>query len=198
MFKRICKITFITHGATVYSLNGIINDRVKAPRLNDIGEEELDKVCEYLEARGVAYDNIYTCPYTCCLESAQIIAKLFKQKPRTLDFLNRNHGVWNGVAGADLIKELGDDFISGTPENGESVSDFNKRVSSLIDKLIKENKGNRIIMVVTPEIVQAALAKTLKVSSKYQHRFLIKTGSLTQISYFEGWSSIIYSDYKPI
>ena len=76
MFKRICKITFITHGATVYSLDGIINDTLKYPKLNEFGEEEIEKVCEYLEKRGVSYDKIYTSPNACCTQSAQIIAKL--------------------------------------------------------------------------------------------------------------------------
>ena len=198
MFKRICKITFITHGATVYSLDGIINDTLKYPKLNEFGEEEIEKVCEYLEKRGVAYDKIYTSPNACCTQSAQIIAKLFKQKAIPLDLTQRNHGVWHGSFYADLFKEHEGTVLTQTPENGESIADFNKRVSKAIDKLIKENKGNRIIVVTTPEVVQSAIAKTLGIKPEYQHKALVKTGSLTQISYFEGWSSLIYSDYTPL
>lgn len=198
MFKRICKITFITHGATVYSLDGIINDTLKYPKLNDFGEEEIDRVCDYLQKRGVAYDMIYTSPNACCMQSAQIIAKLFKQKATPLDLTQRNHGVWHGTFFADLFKEKGKNILSETPENGESLDDFNKRVAKTINMLIKENKGNRIIIVTTPEVVQSALAHTLGISAKNQYKNLIKTGSLTQISYFEGWSSVIYSDYKPL
>lgn len=198
MFKRICKITFITHGATVYTLDGIINDALKSPKLNEFGEEEIEKVCEYLKQRGVSYDNIYTSPNACCTQSAGIIAKLFKQKPVTIDLKNRNHGVWQGSLYSDLFKEHGASLLTETPENGESLKDFNKRVSQTINKLIKENKGNRIIIVTTPEVVQAALAKTLSLEPENQHKMLIKTGSLTQISYFDGWSSVIYSDYSPL
>ena len=198
MFKRICKITFITHGATVYTVEGIINDKLKYPKINEIGEEEIEKVCEYLQHRGVAYDKIYTSPNTCCVESAHTIAKLFKQKSETIDLFPRNHGVWQGVSLADLFKEQGKGVLSQTPDKGESLADFNKRVSTIIDKLVKENKGNRIIIVTTPEVVQSAVAKTLKLSPSNQHKMLIKTGSLTQISYFEGWSSVIYSDYSPL
>ena len=67
-----------------------------------------------------------------------------------------------------------------------------------IDKLIKENKGNRIIIVTTPGVVQSAIANALSLTPDNQHKMLIKTGSLTQISYFEGWSSVIYSDYTPL
>ena len=198
MFKRICKITFIAHGATVHSMDGIVNDTLKYPKLNEFGEEEIEKVCEYLEKRGVAYDKIYTSPNSCCTQSAQIIAKLFKQKVIPIDLIQRNHGVWHGSFYADLFKERGRTILTETPENGESLADFNKRVSKIIDDLIKENKGNRIIIVTTPEIIQSALAKTLELAPENQHKIFVKTGSLTQISYFEGWSSVIYSNYLPL
>ena len=198
MFKRICKITFIAHGATVYTMDGIINDTLKYPKLNDFGEEEISKVCEYLEKRGVSYDKIYTSPNACCTQSAQIIAKLFKQKAISIDLTQRNHGVWHGSFYADLFKEQGGNVLTQTPEKGEAIADFNKRVAKSIDKLIKENKGNRIIVVTTPEVIQSAIAKALGIKSENQHKTLIKTGSLTQISYFEGWSSLIYSGYIPL
>lgn len=198
MFKRICKITFITHGATVHTLEGIICDTLKYPKLNEFGEEEIEKVCEYLEKRGVAYDRIYSSPAACCTQSAQIIAKMFKRRVDIIDFPNRNHGEWNGLSYSDLFDDNSPVNILKKPDKGESFEDFNKRVSDTIDKLITENKGNRIILVTSPEIVQSAIAKALELSPKSQFRNLIKTGSLTQISYFEGWSSIIYSDYVPL
>ena len=198
MFKRICKITFISHGATVYSLDGIINDTLKYPKLNEFGEEEIEKVCDYLEKRGVAYDKIYTSPNACCTQTAGIIAKLFKQKAINIDLTQRNHGVWQGCFFTDLLKENGKMMLSETPENGEALIDFNKRVDKIIKKLIKENKGNRIIIVTTPEVIQAAISLTLGVTPDNQYKTLIKTGSLTQISYFEGWSSLIYSNYSPL
>lgn len=198
MFKRRCKITFISHGATVYSLDGIINNTLKYPKINEIGEEEIKKVCEYLEKRGVAYDKIYTSPNACCVESANIIAKIFKQKPINIDLKSRNFGNWQGLSATDLIKEHGVNFFTETPENGEALKDFNKRISDTIETLIKDNIGNRIIIVTTPDVIQSAVANTLGLTPKNQHKNLIKTGTLTQISYFEKWSSLIYCDYIPL
>ena len=78
------------------------------------------------------------------------------------------------------------------------MKDFNKRVEIIINNLVKENKGTRIIIVTTPEIIQSAIAKALEIKPENQHKVLVKTGSLTQISYFDGWSSVIYSDYSPL
>lgn len=198
MFKRICKITFISHGATVYTKGGLIGNGLKYPKLNDFGEEELEKVCEYLKHRGVAYDNIYTSPNACCTQSAQIVARIFKEKAKIIDLLPRNFGEWQGMQHSDILDEYGPEIFAETPPKGEGLKDFNSRVKKVIKQLVKENTGNRIILVTTPEVIQAALADTLKLSPKNQHNILIKTGSLTQISYFEGWSSVIYADYCPL
>ena len=123
---------------------------------------------------------------------------MFKRRVDIIDFPNRNHGEWNGLSYSDLFDDNSPVNILKKPDKGESFEDFNKRVSDTIDKLVTENKGNRIILVTSPEIVQSAIAKALELSPKSQFRNLIKTGSLTQISYFEGWSSIIYSDYVPL
>ena len=199
MFKRKCKITFVSHGATVHSMDGIICDTEKYPKLNEFGEEEIEKVCEYLEKRGVAYDKIYTSASARCTQSAQIIAKLFKKEITTIDLKARNHGDWSGRLYSDVYDEYGPNAIIQKPEDGEALEDFNKRVSTVIDNLVEENKGNRIIVVTTPDVIQSAIAKTLNLDPVSQFKNLIKTGTLTQISYFEDdWSSIIYSDYAPI
>ena len=199
MFKRKCKITFITHGATVHSMDGIISDSEKYPKLNDFGEEEVKKVCEYLKNRAVSYDKIYTSSSTRCIETAQIIAKMFKERTTTIDLPPRKHGEWCGMSFAEIYEEYGAKAILQTPSGGEALSDFNKRVKSVVKKLIDENRGNRIIVVTTPDVVQSAVAQTLGLRGANQFKVLIKTGSLTQISYFQvNWSSIIYSGYIPL
>ena len=199
MFKRKCKITFISHGATVHTMDGIICDTDKYPKINEFGEEEMEKVCGYLKNRAVAYDKIYTSSSARCTQSAQIIAKLFKKNITSIDLPARNHGEWSGRAYSDVFDEYGPEAIIQKPNGGEALEDFNKRVSDKIDELVEENKGNRIIVVTTQDVIQSAIAKTLELSPVSQFKNLIKTGTLTQISYFEdNWSSVIYSDYMPV
>lgn len=198
MFKRKCKITFISHGATIHTLDGIICDTEKYPKLNEFGEEEIEKVCEYLNNRAVSYDKIYTSASARCTQSAEIIAKLFKKKITTIDLPARNHGEWSGRLYQDLFEQYGPEAIIQKPKDGEGLEEFNERVSKVINQLILENRGNRIIIVTTPDVIQAAIALTLGLTPVNQFKNLIKTGTLTQISYFEGdWSSVIYSDLMP-
>ena len=131
MFKRKCKITFITHGATVHSLEGMINDSESYPKLNDVGEEEISKVCEYLKKRAVSYDKVYTSPSARCIESAQIIAKLFKKKSTEIDLKARKYGVWSGQTFTDIYEQYGAKAIIETPEGGEDLKAFNTRVNEI-------------------------------------------------------------------
>ena len=105
MFKRKCKITFVSHGATVHTMDGIICDTEKYPKLNEFGEEEIEKVCHTLEHRAVAYDKIYTSSSARCTQSAEIIAKLFKKKISIIDLPARNHGDWSGRSYEDLFDQ---------------------------------------------------------------------------------------------
>ena len=199
MFKRKCKITFITHGATVHTMDGIMSDSDKFPKINDIGEEEIEKVCEYLAKRGVHYDKIYTSSSARCTQSAQIVAKLFKKRTTTIDLPPRKLGVWSGQSFSDIYEQYGSLALIKTPKGGESITKFNARVAKVIENLVEENRGNRIIIVTTPDVVQASIALTLSLTPENQFKNLVKTGSLTQISYFaENWSSVIYSDYLPL
>ena len=107
MFKRKCKITFITHGATVYTLDGIVCNTEKSPKLNEFGEDEIKKVCEYLKQRGVSYDTIYSSSSARCTQSAQIIAKLFKKKTTPINLPARNTGDWAGMLYSDIFDKYG-------------------------------------------------------------------------------------------
>ena len=63
-------------------------------------------------------------------------------------------------------------------------------------KIIENSEGQRT----TPSVVALTSngEQLVGISAKNQYKNLIKTGSLTQISYFDGWASVIYSDYKPL
>jgi broad specificity phosphatase PhoE len=80
----------------------------------------------------------------------------------------------------------------------ESSVAFIKRIGEVIDRLVEENVGNRIIVVTHPDVIQAAICAALDIPADKLLKIFIRTGSITQISYFENWSSLVYSDYLPL
>lgn len=206
MLKRKCKITYIAHGATIYSDDYRLCSQENYPPLEEKGQEEIRNICDYILRRGVRNDVIYSSPATRCIQSAQMVSKALKQEFEIIPELNsRNWGDWNGLTFDSIVEKYNLHYEAGvpsiialTPENGEGIVDYNKRVDETIHKIVDKNIGNRVIIVTGANVIQSVVATTLGVPPEKQSRILIKTGSATQISYFDGWSSLIYSGFVPI
>lgn len=205
-FDRKCKVTFICNGATIYSEDDRFTDSESYPPLSDAGVEEIEKICEFLKIRGIKNDKIYTSPALRSTQSASMIAKSFKQQFEIVEDLHpRKCGGFNGLTFGQIEEKYPDSLEKlinspdiATPEDAESVSDFISRVKVSIDKIISENTGNRIIIVTHKDVIKAAVCAALNMPDTSLHRIYIKSGSATQISYFERWSSLVYCDYTPI
>lgn len=206
MLKRKCKITYVAHGATIYTEDFRLCNQESYPPLDDKGQQEIKKICEYIKKRGVKSDKIYSSPTARCIQSAQLISKVFKQDFEIVPELrSRDWGDWNGLTFDNVVKKYSLDYNHGvpsiialTPDNGEGIIEFNKRVDKVVHEIVDKNIGNRIIVVTGSNVIQSVVATTLGVAPEKQSRILIKTGSATQISYFDGWSSLIYSGYIPL
>jgi len=173
MFNRKCKITFIAHGATIHSEENRVSDKENYPPLNEAGEQEIEKICEWLKKRAIKNDVIYSSPALRTIQSAQMVAKVFKKDFEIVDDLH---------------------FL----KKNEDVMDFSKRIVKIIKKIVEDNIGNRIIIVTHPEVIQSAISSAIKLPVKNQKNIYIKTGSASQISYYENWASLVYSGYIPL
>lgn len=205
-FHRKCKITFVCHGATIYSEEGRFSDAENYPPLSELGVEEVEALTKYFKARGVKNDVIYTSPSIRTIQSAMMIAKLFKQEYEVVDELKtRACGKWNGMTYTQIMEKYPDGFTKiltepdrTTVAEAESSVKFISRVKKVIDELVVKNIGNRIIIVTHPEVIQAAICAALEIPADKLPKIFIRTGSATQISYFDEWASLVYSDYVPL
>ena len=89
-FDRKCKITFICNGATIYSEDDRFTDSEAYPPLNEAGQEEIEKICEYLKKRAIKNDKIYTSPATRSVQSAGMISKLLKKDFEIVEELHQS------------------------------------------------------------------------------------------------------------
>lgn len=206
LFDRKCKITYIAHGATIYSDEFRFSDAEHYPPLNEAGYEEVNKICEFLKQRGVKNDKIYTSPSVRTVQTAEIIAKLYKEDYEVIEDLHTKPcGVWNGLT-FDQIEEKNptafkDSFANPDKKlfgEKESTQEFAARVNAIIDKIVSDNIGNRIIIVTHPEVIQTAICDAIGLPLEMYARVYIRTGSATQISYYEDWASLKYSGYVPV
>lgn len=205
-FNRKCKITFICHGATIYSEEGRISEAENYPPLSELGVEEMEALTKYLKSRAVKNDVIYTSPAVRTRQSAMMISKLFKKDYVVVDDLtSRRLGQWNGMTVGQILEKYPDgiqDLLLHPNKKADSVveasDEFVARIKAVIDRLVEENVGNRIIIVTYPDVIQAAICGALEIPADKLSKIFIRTGSATQITYFEKWSSLVYSDHVPL
>ena len=206
IFKKKCKITYIAHGATIYSENHKLNNGLEYPPINKNGEEQMYNILEFIKIRGVKNDRIISGPALCTIQSAEILSEELKRDfVINKELLPRNYGDWDGLTLEQVKKKYpefenrtGVSMFLETPENGEDLDSFNKRVKDSVSKIVEENIGKRILVVTHPAIIRSAVCSALKIPTEAQYNIYIKTGSATQLSYFEDGTCLKYSNYVPI
>ncbi len=205
-FNRKCKITFICHGATIHSEEGRFSDAQNYPPLSDLGIEEMENVVLYLKKRAIKNDAIYSSPALRTQQSAEMISKLFKQDFEVLEDLTpRILGEWDGLTYSQIfekypngVREILSSLLSDDSSSGENANKFIARIKVIIDELLKKNQGDRIIIVTHPDVIQAAICAALDIPADMLLKIYIRTGSVTQISYYENWASLVYCGHVPI
>ena len=173
---------------------------------NIFGRRQNFRSRKYLKSRAVKNDVIYTSPAVRTRQSAMMISKLFKKDYVVVDDLtSRRLGQWNGMTVGQILEKYPDgiqDLLLHPNKNADSVveasDEFVARIKAVIDRLVEENVGNRIIIVTYPEVIQAAICGALEIPADKLSKIFIRTGSATQITYFEKWSSLVYSDHVPL
>ena len=201
MIKRRCKITFIRHGATIYTESDRLSDKDDYPPLNEAGKEEMTSISNWIKKRGIMADRILCSPETRVTQSARILSEICKQDFEIIPELKaKRSGIWSGLSFEQIEKKYPKeleayhkdraDFIM---PNGESLVQFNKRVNGVLENLVEQNNSSRLILITHGDVIQSAVGTVLHIPPEYQTRITIPTGSATQISYFKDWSLLIYS-----
>ncbi len=206
IYKRKCKITFISHGATINTEENRLFDDETYPALNATGKYEIEKIAEWVKNKGLKIDRIYSSPALRTIQSAGIIAQKVKKDFETLnDLTSRKSGIWSGLSYDEIelkYPKMLDEYHMNPenfcPQGGETIPDFNKRISDCIESIIEKNLYKRLIIITHPEVIQSVIASALNIPVKNQFKVYIPTGSASQISYYEDFSSLVYSAYLPI
>lgn len=205
-FNRKCKVTFICNGATIYSEDDRLTDSENYPPLSETGQQEIEKICEFIKRRGIKNSKIYSSPAVRSRQSAEMVAKVYKQDFQVIEDLHpRKCGSFNGMTYEQLYENCPEELEKlinspeiATPDDAESITDFINRVEVTLNRVIEENIGNRIIIVTHKDIIKAAICLALNIPHSSLSRIYVKSGSATQISYYEKWSSLVYCDYTPM
>jgi broad specificity phosphatase PhoE len=206
MFEKKCKIIFIRHGSTIYTEQNRLYDADDYPPINEKGKEETVKLAEWIKAKAVDVDLIYSSNAIRSIQSARILTKYLKKDFEIIDGLyERKPGPWGGLTFKqieqkfpDMLCEYHKNPCTFWPEGGETTVDVKKRVGKIIDGIVENNLYKTIIIVTHSGVIQSAISHALDISPVHQVKIHIPNGSATQINYYEEWASLVYSAYVPL
>lgn len=206
MFRRKCKITFIKHGSTIYSDENRLSDNPNYPPLNEVGKIESAKIAQWVQKRSPKVNKIYTSPDLKTVQTCKIIAQEYGVKFDVIEGLySRKMGDWDGLTFKQLenletepLKEYHQNRANFWGEGGETTTQLATRSRNIISDLITQNIGKRIIIVTHGDIIQTEIAHALGISLEKIGQIYIPCGSATQLSYFEDWTSLVYSGMLPL
>ena len=110
-FNRRCKITFICNGSTIYSEDDRFTDSENYPPLSENGQQEIEKICEFIRKRGIKNSKIYSSPAVRSRQSAEMVAKVYKQDFQVIEDLHpRKCGSFNGLTFEQIYEKYPDDM----------------------------------------------------------------------------------------
>ena len=144
------KLYFVRHGETDMNARNMFYGWYDA----DINAKGVSQAEELREAfKDIHIDKIYSSDLTRASHTAEIIAdgKPFEKVP---DLREMAYGIWENrtwesmtESDKELLKKWRYDWLNLEIPGGESFMGFYNRVTSGLDKIIKENKGKHVLVV---------------------------------------------------
>ncbi len=161
--------------------------------LTSLGWRQLCTAAESLKAM----TKLITSPLVRCSKFAEYWAsKMGLPIEINHAFQEYDFGQWDGQSLEDIqIKHSVDlslflnDPASFPPKDGETLTDFQKRVRTALDHLLNENAGNRLLLITHAGVIRCLISWCLKIDPLSPIPFqniAIDYGSITHISIYHG------------
>ncbi len=160
--KRLPLLTLVRHGETDYNKNKIMQGRSIDPPLNADGRAQVEATARKLKAAD--FDMIVSSTQKRAMETADILSDILGiPVVERLEMLcERDGGSWAGKKESDVTEHSPHaagggnlSFHQGTPEGGESLSQFLLRGQNAYDTLCRKYPGKRVLVATHGGMVRA-------------------------------------------
>jgi phosphoserine phosphatase len=149
------QLILIRPGSTDYDLQSRIQGMLDVP-LSENGQK--DAAAAVGSLRAYLPKAIYACPCGSAQETAAIIGKALRLKPKSVDLLqNINLGLWQGMLVDEVrrkqpkvYKQWQEHPETLQPPDGETLADAVARIDEALEKLARKHK-NATVALVVPE-----------------------------------------------
>jgi broad specificity phosphatase PhoE len=188
---------FVRHGETEWNRVGRWQGHADIP-LSEEGKQQAATLGERFVTERQEFDHIYASDLGRALQTAQIVAAALGMPVHPLIELREMHlGGWSGLTSAEIRTqyaddweafERGEDFRRG--EHGESLADIRARIAEVIERLVAEHPGQRLLVVTHGGTIRAAMHYIQQRTGDSTEIFIGNT-SVTEIKIEDGRYEIV-------
>ena len=199
------RVIYVRHGKTDFPTDRIYCDDREDPPLNDDGIAQARAAGELLSSLSV--DAIYASPSRRTRMTADQIARV-AEAPVIEDVAlhERRFGIWEGLYFEDIARQYAREYqlwrqdpVHYTPAGGETIDELLVRVTSTVQRIIKEHQGKTIVVVSHVGPIRVSLTAALKIPVQWYRQLRIDYGSLTRVDYGRSQNNLIYANaYKAL
>ena len=185
------KFIVIRHGETAWNAEGRIQGHLDSP-LNEEGLAQALLLGERLGPE--SFDHFYCSDLGRALQTAQPIADRSGKHPVTSSLLReRNLGIFHGLTGPQCKRKYPQDyrrFHGRDPDHalpsGESIRQFNERVSRFCDEMAAGHRGQTVVVVTHGGVLDALYRHVMQVPLEQPRDFPIYNASLNFVRFSAG------------
>ena len=180
-------IVFVRHGQTVENSHGKYGS-IDTP-LSEKGRKQIEALKGALGDK--TFKNIYVSPLKRTIETAEILGLDGLKEERIKEI---NFGIFEGKSYEEIYREYPletslwvKDYIGYKIPKGESLMDLYNRVSSFLEKVIKDD--NDVLVITHEGVIRCALCWVFD-NVEYFYKFKVNNGSITVVTVNEGYKYI--------
>lgn len=186
-------LCLIRHGQTSWNAEGRIQGQEDIP-LSPSGVEQVFDLSHELSSK--KFGMIYTSPLSRALETAIILAPLYKYIPSDDRLAERHYGLWQGMLEFDVKEKYPNIWNSNWrlngPPNGESQSSLVIRAASFLDDILKKHDGQSVAIVSHECLLSAMLGYILKIPLEMHCALRWKNCGYVWVGYVNGQPRLIF------
>ena len=186
-------ILVVRHGQTDWNAIQRVMGRKDIP-LNEIGRAQAAVVRDWLT--DIPLDAVYTSPVLRAKQTTEIILEgkpnLTLQEEEGLAEIN--YGDWIGKLFFDVHQEFKESYEAYLKNpsrlqipGGERVSDVQKRVVAVVEKVRKKHEGGKILLVSHADLIKMIFVHYLGISLDHIHQIGCANGSLSIYRFGGEW-----------